>query len=186
VTTAEHPFYTSENEWIEAGELQLGDDIRAATWTTGEVEAITIVTQPQRMYNFTVAAAHTYFVGDGQWLVHNCGTLIESGKIEDFLFGRASGNAHNVARTNQNALQMSRLGIPDTEQGYALLRNHLEGVGSSSDNVIRTYSDQYGSYEIRESLFAGPSGQFAKFESTWQVMADGTRRLTTVIPYGGP
>ena len=23
------------------------------------------------MYNLTVAAAHTYFVGDGQWLVHN-------------------------------------------------------------------------------------------------------------------
>ncbi len=71
VTTAEHPFYTSENEWIEAGELQPGDEIRAATWTTGAVEAMTIVTQPQRMYNFTVAAAHTYFVGDGQWLVHN-------------------------------------------------------------------------------------------------------------------
>ncbi|RMG96564.1 MAG: hypothetical protein D6706_10060, partial [Chloroflexi bacterium] len=23
------------------------------------------------MYNFTVATAHTYFVGNGQWLVHN-------------------------------------------------------------------------------------------------------------------
>jgi hypothetical protein len=23
------------------------------------------------MYNLTVATAHTYFVGDGQWLVHN-------------------------------------------------------------------------------------------------------------------
>lgn len=23
------------------------------------------------MYNFTVATAHTFFVGDGQWLVHN-------------------------------------------------------------------------------------------------------------------
>ncbi len=75
VTTAEHPFYTSENEWIEAGELQPGDEIRAATWTTGAVEAMTIVTQPQRMYNFTVAAAHTYFVGDEQWLVHNSNGL---------------------------------------------------------------------------------------------------------------
>lgn len=27
---------------------------------------------PQRMYNLTVAEAHTFFVGDGQWLVHNC------------------------------------------------------------------------------------------------------------------
>ncbi|MCB0107996.1 MAG: hypothetical protein KDE53_18870, partial [Caldilineaceae bacterium] len=23
------------------------------------------------MYNLTVAEAHTFFVGDGQWLVHN-------------------------------------------------------------------------------------------------------------------
>lgn len=71
VTTANHPFYTSEGIWLEAGELQLGDEIRTAVWTTGEVEAIYIVTQPQRMYNFTVAVAHTYFVGDRQWLVHN-------------------------------------------------------------------------------------------------------------------
>ena len=27
--------------------------------------------RPQMMYNMTVATAHTYFVGDGQWLVHN-------------------------------------------------------------------------------------------------------------------
>ncbi len=25
------------------------------------------------VYNLTVDEAHTYFVGDGQWLVHNCG-----------------------------------------------------------------------------------------------------------------
>jgi hypothetical protein len=25
------------------------------------------------MYNLTVDEAHTFFVGDGQWLVHNCG-----------------------------------------------------------------------------------------------------------------
>jgi hypothetical protein len=35
------------------------------------VEAIEFVAQPQTMYNFTVATAHTYFVGEGQWLVHN-------------------------------------------------------------------------------------------------------------------
>ncbi len=38
----------------------------------GSVEAITVTDAPQRMYNLTVADAHTYFVGDGQWLVHNC------------------------------------------------------------------------------------------------------------------
>jgi hypothetical protein len=26
----------------------------------------------ERVYNFTVDQAHTYFVGDSKWLVHNC------------------------------------------------------------------------------------------------------------------
>lgn len=26
------------------------------------------------MYNLTVGVAHTFYVGDGQWLVHNCET----------------------------------------------------------------------------------------------------------------
>ena len=58
-----------------------------------------------------------------------------------------------------------------------------DGV-QSNQNVEATYSDQYGDYEVKESLFAGPSGEFAKFESTWEVTSDGGYRLTTVIPYG--
>jgi hypothetical protein len=49
---AEHPFYTAEGEWVEAGELVVGEEIRTAEWETGTVEAMYIVTQPQPMYNF--------------------------------------------------------------------------------------------------------------------------------------
>jgi filamentous hemagglutinin len=39
----------------------------------------------ERVYNFTVDEAHTYFVGDGQWLVHNtalsCGSFLS---LDDF------------------------------------------------------------------------------------------------------
>ncbi|MBX3060582.1 MAG: hypothetical protein KF770_29345, partial [Anaerolineae bacterium] len=74
ITTPNHPFFTAESEWIQAGSLQIGDEIRSAAWGTGTVETITFTATPQTMYNFTVATAHTYFVGDGQWLVHNqCG-----------------------------------------------------------------------------------------------------------------
>ena len=45
--------------------------MRRADGSYRTVEAIDFVYQPQAMYNFTVASAHTYFVGDGQWLVHN-------------------------------------------------------------------------------------------------------------------
>jgi hypothetical protein len=71
VTTPEHPFYTGQDEWLPAASLQVGDGIRRADWRTGTVEAISFTASPQTMYNFTVATAHTYFVGEGQWLVHN-------------------------------------------------------------------------------------------------------------------
>jgi len=37
----------------------------------GEVQSVEVIYQTQWMYNITVDTAHTYFVGDGQWLVHN-------------------------------------------------------------------------------------------------------------------
>jgi len=72
VTTVEHPFYTAEDEWVDALDLVVGDEVRTAEWTTGVVENVYEVTRPQPMYNFTVDVAHTYFIGENQWLVHNC------------------------------------------------------------------------------------------------------------------
>jgi hypothetical protein len=73
-TTPEHPFYTGERGWVTAGELRVGDHIRNAKGDYGVVQATTIVRRVQRMYNLTVAEAHTFFVGSGAWLVHNdCG-----------------------------------------------------------------------------------------------------------------
>jgi intein/homing endonuclease len=68
----EHPFYVEGEGWVHAEDLQPGDDIRQADGTTGEVEAIEIEQTSQAMYNLTVDEAHSFFVGDGQWLVHNC------------------------------------------------------------------------------------------------------------------
>jgi len=71
-TTPEHPFYTAEGEWVPAGELKAGDEGRKADGTFGVVRAVVLVAAPQAMYDLTVADAHTFFVGQGQWLVHNC------------------------------------------------------------------------------------------------------------------
>jgi len=53
----------------------------------GTIEAVSFTTQPQTMYNFTVATAHTYFVGEGQWLVHNA-----CWEIGDRTVGQVAGN----------------------------------------------------------------------------------------------
>lgn len=110
------------------------------------------------------------------------GALVDAGKY-DYLFGDVASNAHNAARSAQNAQQLARIGIHDNAAGRALLQSHFDDVVASSDNVLRSFSNSYGTFEVRESLFAGPGG-FVKLESTWQVTDDGLR-LTTVIPIGG-
>ncbi|HKP54738.1 MAG TPA: PA14 domain-containing protein [Chloroflexia bacterium] len=70
-TTPEHPFYTQEERWIPAGDLWDGAHIRKADGSYGVVQSIQMVERVQEMYNLTVGQAHTFFVGDGQWLVHN-------------------------------------------------------------------------------------------------------------------
>ena len=112
-----------------------------------------------------------------------------SGKVQvdenkfKYLFGEAAPDAHNTPRSRQNAGQLARIGIYNNDEGRGVLRTHLEQTGSQPGNVSGTFSNQYGNYEKRESLLAGPGG-FLKLESTWEVAPDGTRRLTTAIPFG--
>jgi hypothetical protein len=70
-TTPEHPFFTEEYGWLPASELRLGVHVRNADDHYGMVQAIKLVRRPQPMYNLTVTDAHTFFVGNQQWLVHN-------------------------------------------------------------------------------------------------------------------
>jgi hypothetical protein len=74
-TTPEHPFFTDDNEWVAAGELHEGEQIQKADGKYGVVESVKILAEVQLMYNLTVDTAHTFYVGDGHWLVHNsCAT----------------------------------------------------------------------------------------------------------------
>ncbi|GAB4578180.1 MAG: hypothetical protein Fur0022_09140 [Anaerolineales bacterium] len=73
-TTPDHPFYTSKGEWVQASDLNLGETVFSAAGEIGMVRDLEYVYSVQPMFNLTVAEAHTYFVGEGQWLVHNsCG-----------------------------------------------------------------------------------------------------------------
>ncbi len=70
-TTPEHPFYVEGKGWVYAKDLKVGDSIRNADGSTGKVKKIKIEQSTREMYNLTVDQAHTFFVGEGQWLVHN-------------------------------------------------------------------------------------------------------------------
>ncbi|QCI15392.1 hypothetical protein E6B08_03860 [Pseudomonas putida] len=77
---------------------------------------------------------------------------------------------------------MKRLGVTDSAAGRQLLTDHLTLSAKTQGNVIKTFSNQYGTFEVRESLLMGPSGKAANLQSTFQVLEDGTRKLSTVIP----
>jgi hypothetical protein len=82
-TTTEHPFL-SNNQWMKASRLNIGSPIRGGDGVTGKVSRIHYSFTPQVMYNLTVEEAHTYFVGIGQWLVHNaCSRVLRRNLAED-------------------------------------------------------------------------------------------------------
>ncbi len=71
-TTPEHPFYTLEEGWTSAKDLRSGMHVPSDAGDPGVVQSVDFSGGPGTMYNLTVEVAHTFFVGEGGWLVHNC------------------------------------------------------------------------------------------------------------------
>ncbi len=192
-TTANHPFWSVDrNRYVAAGELRLSERLRTVNDEITRVTGVSPRPGKHDVYNIQIDGQHVFYVGNSGVLVHNSctpgkGAQVASGKF-DYLFGNATGArnaAHNAPRTAQNAAQMRRLGLWDDAAGRARLQSHFDDVVNDPTNITQSFSNKFGNFEVRESLFAGPSGQFAKFETTWEILSDGTRRLTTVIPFGG-
>jgi hypothetical protein len=135
LTTPEHPFYTEEGQWVAAGELQSGDEIRQSSWDTGTVQSVHFVARPQTMYNLTVDISHTFFIGDGQWLVHNTGPC-----------GFASGTALSALtpdRLQHASRHLTKAGLLPNwskatgEQFVQLATNILENPTHTFDHVLQ-------------------------------------------------
>jgi hypothetical protein len=71
-TTPNHPFFTADRGWVDAGSLTIGEHLRTATGIDAVVVSFTVDDHPAAMWDITVDGAHTFFVGTGQVLVHNC------------------------------------------------------------------------------------------------------------------
>ncbi|MBV9615556.1 MAG: hypothetical protein JO031_08875, partial [Ktedonobacteraceae bacterium] len=70
-TTKKHPWLTTRG-WITAGKLHLGDQVQRLNGETADVIALKVIPGEQDMYDLTVSNVHTFAVGEGQWIVHNC------------------------------------------------------------------------------------------------------------------
>ena len=112
----------------------------------------------------------------------NAGTIAPSkvapelgGKL-NYMFGRATGAAHNVQRSQSMLAQMHRIGLSDTVANRAYVAQHLTKVARDASNIVVT---QANGRVVRQSLLMGPKGGL-KLESIWE----GTK-LITVRLFGG-
>lgn len=84
-TTDNHPFWVEGKGWVLAVNLQVGDKLQQSNGNTLTIDNIKIVKHDElvKVYNFTVADFHTYYVSSlGIW-VHNinCGDKTPGGRI---------------------------------------------------------------------------------------------------------
>jgi len=98
------------------------------------------------------------------------------GQKLEYVFGKATGSAHNIERSQAMLAQLERIGLPDTAANRALLQQHLEAVANDASNIART---QANGRVVRESLLIGPGGA-VKVESIWEGL-----KLITVNLFGG-
>lgn len=73
-TTTNHPWYTADHGWLPAGFLRVGERVVRADGGTARVAAVRAVVGAADMWDLTVGVVHTFSVGNGRYVVHNCGS----------------------------------------------------------------------------------------------------------------
>jgi len=76
VATDGHPFWVEdERHWVDAADLEPGDEVRTPDGTRLDVVAVRHRDAHLRVHNLTIEGVHTYYVtaGDADVLVHNKG-----------------------------------------------------------------------------------------------------------------
>jgi RHS repeat-associated protein len=96
-TTQKHPWLTTKG-WATAGQLQVGNEVQLLDGATATVVGLKIVPGTASMYDLTISNVHTFAIGDGQFVVHNCNgaaSFAQSRAGELFSQGKAAAEAVN-------------------------------------------------------------------------------------------
>ncbi|GIP20642.1 polymorphic toxin-type HINT domain-containing protein [Paenibacillus sp. J22TS3] len=145
-TTDNHPFWVEGKGWVLAADLQVGDKLQQSNGNTLKIDNIKIVRHEEKVkvYNFTVAEFHTYFVSDlGIW-VHNigpCDVIPNQGKVS--VVNRAPSvdagkqgkhiQGHNNFDSNKTAWPKGQNGVELTQKAW------LKGTRTSKTGNVRVW-----------------------------------------------
>lgn len=79
---------------------------------------------------------------------------------------------------------MKKPGIFEDDIGKNILLEHFKVTPQLKDNTIKTFENDWGKFEERESFLIGPSGKATVFHTTYKIENDGNRTFVTTIPKG--
>jgi hypothetical protein len=177
--TSNHSIYSSDRlDFVPAGELRVGETLRNLDGDV-RIESIEQLGSEERVYNLEIHGEHVFRVASSGLLVHNSSEAEGSSRTADigrkleYLFGNATGRAHNLERSADMLRQMERIGLPDTLANRQLMSKHFQDVLNNASNIAG--SGRNGSV-IRESLLMGPTGA-VKIRSWWE----GDKHMTFIL-----
>jgi RHS repeat-associated protein len=177
-TNMKHPFLTVEKGFVPVAQLKPGMHVVEAGNRTGVVTGWKSVLGAQTMYNLEVTQDHTFTVGAGQFVVHNCGgfdrnitsideldnTIPSKLKYNSQLInaGRSGGNRPLTADPNSYYL---------TTGGHALVYDSdgqlIYDVSSERIKMVRMNTAPNGMQFPQDVKLRGSDGQ-TPVPSEWQ------------------
>ena len=138
-TTSNHPFY-SNGDWVDAGELSVGDKILHVVGLEHTVESTENYDDTIDVYNIEVDGNHNYYAEN--YLVHNKG--IESvGAGEAVMISGSSGlepKAQISMSVGDKVLSANITGLPDSDTASEYLLWEYTGSDITSQLTLATSS----------------------------------------------
>jgi RHS repeat-associated protein len=152
VTTPGHRFLTDEG-WVEAAALRPGDEVITLDGGTGVVWSLDWSGGARTMHDLTVATVHTFAVGSGGWVVHNCDRPGWQSGIRDKVFekgidpdgiGRCQHCGVEIQRSKWDAdhyptpwREIKNIFPDATRNEYRILYNDVDNVVPSCQTCNR-------------------------------------------------
>lgn len=158
--TPGHPFYTVEDGWKAAGELQKGWQVFTLSGTPAMITSVEPVTTDAAVYNFEVADNHNYFVGRSGLLAHNtfvCDDYIAAvatrlgldyNALETIVRGleaRILAKAKNFSLTEKQVVDRLRK-LADANIGRARAKAFFEAL-QAKPQLVDDFADKVLKYE---------------------------------------
>jgi hypothetical protein len=142
-STRSHPFWVeSENQWIEAADLQKGMTVRLESGQSAVIANVLTVDlqRPEPTYNLEVDVNHDYFVGHAHVLVHNG----DGSYTITFASGKQYVGKGDLSRAADSAARIS------AQTGDRVVSTQWSPANGTTDSFVQE--------EMRMRSAGGPGG----------------------------